>query len=133
MGDAGDTFQAPEISDTAQRAGNMNDTNKDVHGRNDPRVDEHTEEIQECGVIAKKGSSTIEVNEQIELNEEIVPEQPASLSKETRRQMVEKILETKSNIDVLLKKVRDTQATCERYEKQNKLLQDYVGSLMSEI
>lgn len=130
----GEAVEIPklDIEHLARCDEEMNNFEEPILNVHHSSTNENTEALLDPKGIIEDSSSTV-VSQQVDSDMATSPNRPSSLSQEARREMVEKILETKTNIDVLLKKVRDTRATCERYEKQNKLLQDYVGSLMSEI
>lgn len=49
---------------------------------------------------------------------------------DTKQQKVAEILKLKTELQRLVKNVRDQRVVCEKIEQENQYLQDYIGSVM---
>lgn len=145
---------APDVSDLtdvslddSQEVSDLTDvpraTSHIISGQGDLPTEDHEDTVLSSKAISATsggGPGSADVSSESRQNisdterEPSKPKRKSSVPIEllSRDEKVERIIETRGNIDLLLAKVREARAICLRYEKQNHLLQDYVGSLMGE-
>ncbi|RCK65678.1 hypothetical protein Cantr_01331 [Candida viswanathii] len=62
----------------------------------------------------------------------IEPQPSSSTSQLTEQQKIEKILELKTKINLLVSNIRDSKTVCDKYESDIQYFQDYIGLLLQK-